>query len=131
MDNRKRITGMQKKLGMILSEHFFEQGYKYTSGDEYSPFRIASKQFYNLLELQTCCDLKFRLEKAQKAIRKSEPLTTRTKLMKLNYIDVIMADEELTDTAIEILEKLIRRYEAGQFQININLDEEDILEDLI
>lgn len=132
MITRSNITNRLKLLGTLLDHHYKMNGYKYTSEDEYNPYRVSAIQLYSLLQLETCCDLQRRLELMQKEVRKEEPLTTRTRLLKYNYIDVIMADEDLQAAAMKILDSLIKRYQADQFQVTINLDEDDyIIEDLM
>lgn len=124
MITRLGLTGRLKKLGVLLEYHFKMQGYKYD--EELNPFRYSSRQFYNVLELSCHIDLKHRLEVMQKMHNKENPLTTKTKLKSLNYIDVIMeANEEIQNKAIEILTKLIERYNQDVFTIDIDLDDKE------
>lgn len=132
MITRSNITNRLKLLGTLLDHHYKLNGYKYDSNSEWNPYRVSALQMYSLLQLETCCDLQRRLEAMQKEVRKEEPLTTRTRLLKYNYIDVIMEDENLKAAAMNILDSLIKRYQADQFQVIVNLNEDnDLLEDFL
>lgn len=118
MSTRTRINGILNRCGLLLQQHYFNTDYE--PNEEMNAYRVARKQFYNTLEITEAVDLDYRLN-----ILTAEQLSDRTnksKLKKFTRMHVIEEDPELSEAALIITTKIMRRYEVQAFVIHIDLD---------
>lgn len=126
---KKWINGYLKYLGSLMESFYIKKDVEVEYDSEYNPFRIATNEFYNLLELQERVSLDYRLRKmVAKATLDGKK---KTEINKLSKIDVIVADQELAKTAIRILDFMKGRYTTENFNYNIVFNDSDEVEDIL
>lgn len=121
MSIRTKINGIMKRCGSLLSQHYFN--IDYTASEELNPYRVVRKQLYNIIELQEVVDLDYRLDILITQAMKDN--LNKTKLKKITKMDVIEQSPDLHEKALEVAEKLLRRYENQVFAIHVDIDDID------